>query len=404
MGENINRFDRQLQLSDIFSTKELDRISLALSSILDCEVEIVEPEAAVRSNCQRVEILWEIETIAYIQSRNATLKKLAGCVELFLILLKEAIRYRMASELHQETVAADFATLQEKHRELQLSEMKYRDLSRQLQEKVAAQVKTIEDAQRKVFQSEKLASVGQLAAGVAHEFNSPLAYIQNNLTAAKEYLHDIESFFASVRNVDDLKAVHESWQKVNIDFILEDFPILLDSCLDGVTKIASIVSDLKVFSGVNQQQLTFGDVNERVQAAMQMLKTQAGQKIDIVQEYSELPAIECYPAYLGQVFYNLIQNAIQAIETEGRVLVKTFKRGDCICVVVSDTGKGISKADMSRIFDPFFTTKEVGTGTGLGLTVIHDIIQAHHGRIEVASTPGKGSTFTVYLPVDRGPT
>lgn len=395
-----SRFDREMQLSEVFSVKELDRIKRVLSFALNCDVEIVGPETARNAGCERIEILWELEPIAFIESRKATVDQLKGCSEVFLLLFKEAVRYRMASDLHTETVSADYEALQEKHKELQKSEKQYRELSKKLEEQVAEQVKAIEDAQRKVFQSEKLASVGQLAAGVAHELNTPLAYIRNNLSAAKDYLQDLESFFFTVIHGKDLEAVRDSWKKEDINYIREDFPVLLDSCLDGVARISSIVSDLKVFSNLNQQQQSLDDINARLLTVLKMLKSHIGEEIEIVRDFADLPAVQCYPAHLGQVFYNLIQNGVQAIQGKGRVVIRTFERDGHICVAVSDTGTGIKEEDMPRIFDPFFTTKEVGKGTGLGLSLIHDIVKAHHGRIEVQSRPGKGSVFTVFLPIE----
>lgn len=400
MIKTNGRFDREMQLSEVFSVQELDRIKRVLALALNCDVEIVGPETACNSGCGRIEILWELEPIAFIESRKATVDQLKGCSEIFLLLFKEAVRYRMASELHIETVSADYEALQEKHQELQKSEKQYRELSKKLEEKVAEQVKAMEDAQRKVFQSEKLASVGQLAAGVAHELNTPLAYIRNNLSAAKDYLQDLESFFATVIHGKDLETVRDSWEKEDIDYIREDFPVLLGSCLDGVARLSSIVSDLKVFSNLNQQQQSVDDINGRLMTVLKMLKSQIGEEIEIVRDFADLPAIQCYPAHLGQVFYNLIQNGVQAIQGEGRVVIRTFTRDGYIGVAISDTGTGIKEEDMPRIFDPFFTTKEVGKGTGLGLSVIHDIVKAHHGRIEVQSTPGKGSVFTVFLPIE----
>jgi signal transduction histidine kinase len=400
MMKKSGRFDREMQLSEVFSANELDRIERVLSLALNCDVEIVGPETARNSGCGRIEILWELEPIAFIDSRKATAEQLKGCSEIFLLLFKEAVRYRMASELHIETVSADFEALQEKHKELQKSEKQYRELSKSLEKRVTSQVKALEEAQRKVFQSEKLASVGQLAAGVAHELNTPLAYIRNNLSAAKDYVQDLESFFSTVINGNDLETIRNSWIKEDIDYIREDFPVLLDSCLDGVARLASIISDLKIFSNLNQQQQSLDDINARLITVLKMLKSQIGEEIEIVQDFADMPAIQCYPAQLGQVFYNLIQNGVQAIQGPGKVVIRTFERNGHICVAIADTGTGIQEEDMPRIFDPFFTTKEVGKGTGLGLSVIHDIIKAHHGRIEVQSNPGKGSIFTVFLPIE----
>ena len=396
----VSRFDRTLLLSEIFSKQDLDRVERALSLALGCGVEIVKPGAVRKSNCSRVEVLWELEPIAHIQSRQATPEQLQGSADILLLLLREAVRYRMASDLHLETVHADYESLQEKHLALQKSETQYRELSKSLEEQVASQVKAIEDAQLKLFRTEKLASVGQLAAGVAHEMNTPLAYIQNNLSAARDYVEGLESFLAAVLEAKSLEAIRESWRKEDIDYIRKDFPTLIGSCLDGVTRLASIISDLKVFSNINRLQRNMDDINARLAAVLQMLRPQIGQEIEITEDFNELPTILCYPAHLGQVFYSLIQNGVQAIQGPGRVAIKTFAGDGFICVSIADTGTGIPEKDLPRIFEPFFTTKEVGKGTGLGLSVVYDIVKAHNGRIEVQSKPGQGSVFSVFLPIE----
>lgn len=368
--------------------------------ILTCDVDIVTPETSSKSDCPYVHTLWELEPIARIESRGATLEQLQGCSEFLLLLVKEKMRYRMASELHMGTILADYESLEEKHKKLLESERLYKSLSNELEEKVAAQVKEIEAAQRKIFQSEKLVSVGQLAAGVAHELNTPLAYIQNNLAAAQDYLQDLESFFAIFLHGDNLNAAKDSWEKNDIDYIRKDFPILVQSSLDGVARLASIVSDLKIFSNINLPQQSLDNINARLETVLKMLKSQIGKQIEIVKEFTGIPEIQCYPAHLGQVFYNLIQNGIQAIEGKGRIHIKTFMGDGHVCVAIADSGTGISEKNVQRIFDPFFTTKEVGQGTGLGLSVVHDIIKAHAGRIEVESEPGRGAVFTIFLPVE----
>ena len=398
--DNNDRFDRRLQLGEIFTAKDLARIERALSGALNCEIAIVAPDGAKKLGDQRVAVPWELETIAHLESREATPVQLKGASALLVLLFKEAVRYRMASELHMETVIADYQALQEKHAALERSETRYRELSRKLEERVAAQVLEIKEAQRKMFLSEKLASVGQLAAGVAHELNTPLAYIQNNLVAARGYLDDLESFFAAVLHGEDLATVRASWEQADIDYIRTDFPVLLDSCLDGVTRLASIVSDLKIFSNINKIHQSMDDVNARLAAVLSMLKPQIGEQIEIVQECADLPTIPCYPAHLGLAFYNLLQNAVQAIEGKGKVVIRTFTMDVHVGVAVTDTGTGIREEDMPRLFDPFFTTKEVGQGTGLGLSVAHDVVKAHHGKIEVQSQPGKGTTFTILLPIE----
>jgi two-component system NtrC family sensor kinase len=394
-------FDRKFHLKDVLAEKELAGVKRAFSLALSCDVDIAEPEMPRKPGHRYAETLWELEPIARIESKDASLEQLEGCSEILLLLLKETIRYRTASELHMETVRADYKSLREKHNELQNSEQRYKKLSNELEEKVAAQVKEIEGAQRKIFQSEKLASVGQLAAGIAHELNTPLAYIQNNLTAAQDYLKDLESFFTAFSNGSNCDGAKKSWKENGIDDIRKDFPVLVGSCLDGVTRLVSIVSDLKIFSNINLPQQALDNINARLETVLKMLKPQISPDIEIVKNFSDIPDIECYPAYLGQAFYNLIQNGIHAIEGKGRISIRTFKSSDQICVSIADTGTGIPEHEIHRIFDPFFTTKEVGKGTGLGLSVVHDVIKAHHGRIEVKSAPGRGTVFAVFLPDEK---
>jgi len=395
-----DRFDRRLQLGEIFTAKDLARIERALSGALKCEIAIVVPDGAKKTGNQRVAVPWELEPVAYLVSREATSDQLKGASTLLVLLLKEAVRYRMTAELHLETVRADYHALQEKHAALERSETRYRELSRKLEDQVAAQVLEIKEAQRKMFLSEKLASVGQLAAGVAHELNTPLAYIRNNLVAARGYLDDLESLFAAVVHGKDLTSMRASWEQSDIDYIRSDFPLLLDACLDGVTRLASIVSDLKIFSNINKMQQSMDDVNGRLATVLSMLKPQIGDRIEIEQVFADLPAILCYPAHLGQALYNLLQNAVQAIEGKGKVGIRTFTMDGHVGVAIADTGAGIREEDISRIYDPFFTTKVVGQGIGLGLSVVHDVVKAHHGRIEVESQPGKGTSFTILLPIE----
>jgi signal transduction histidine kinase len=394
-----NHFDRQLRLHELFSNQEIARLQEAISRLLNCSVEIVASDAPGNPGWRRLAINWEFEPIGYIESDNAGEEQLQGVVGLLLILVKDAVRYRMVSDLHLESAAADFEALQTKHTELRKSEKQYRELSEHLEQKVAAQVMNLEAAQTKIYQSEKLASIGQLAAGVAHELNSPLAYIQNNLVTAKDYLRDLHSYFELFQQGAEPARLQEVWQEVDIDYILGDFPVLLDASLEGVKKAASIVADLKIFSNINQQEKRLENINEQLKTVVKMIAPQVDGGIEISFDCAELPLTLCYPAHLGQVFYNLIQNGVQAIKGEGRVHITTSVLDDNILISVTDSGVGIDEANLSRIFDPFFTTKEVGSGTGLGLSVTHDILKAHEGRIEVQSTLGSGTTFTVILPV-----
>ncbi len=392
-------FDRQPRLHDLFSNQDLARLRSAISRLLNCPVVILDLNTPGNPGWQRIAINWDLEPIGYLEADKAGREQLEGIMGILQLLLKNAVSYRMVSDLHLETTVSDFDALQKKHVELQKSEKQYRELSEQLEQKVAAQVKTIEAAQTKIYQSEKLASIGQLAAGVAHELNSPLAYIQNNLVAAKDYLTDLQTFSELFLHGAEPARLLEVWHEADIDYILRDFPVLLDASLAGVKKAAAIVADLKIFSNINQQEKRLEDINEQLRTVVKMIAPQVPGGIEITFDCAELPKILCYPAHLGQVFYNLILNGIQAIVGKGRVHITTTVLNSTVRISITDSGIGIKNADLPRIFDPFFTTKEVGSGTGLGLSVIHDILRAHDGGIEVQSTPGSGTTFTVILPV-----
>lgn len=393
------QFDRQIGLKELFQEQELLRLQANFSSLFGCPVAIVGPAVPPGPGRQRVAINWELEPIGYLEAEDASREQLAGAVDLLVLLVKEAMRFRMASDLHLETVRNDYEILQQKHAELSLSEQKYRELSEKLEQKVAAQVQTIKTAQMKLYQSEKLVSVGQLAAGMAHELNTPLAYILNNLASAKDYLQDLRSFCDLVQQGAEPARLREAWRTADIDYILEDFPALLADSLQGVQHASEIISDLKTFSNINQQEFSFVDLNEHLKTVMKMVAPQVDEQIEITLDSGNLPKTLCYPAMLGQVFYNLILNGVQAIKGQGKVHITTSVAKDIIRISVADTGIGIDEANLSRIFDPFFTTKEVGSGTGLGLSVIHDVLKAHKGRIKVNSTPGSGTKFTVFLPV-----
>ncbi len=393
------RFDREVRLTELFGERELARLRASFSRLLDCPVEIVGPKADARPGWRRAAINWDLEPIGYLEVEEISDERLAGALDLFTVLVKGAMRYRMASDLHLETVRADFEALQQKHAQLQRSEQQYRQLSEQLEQKVAEQVKTIRAAQTKIYQSEKLASVGQLAAGVAHELNTPLTYILNNLVSAKDYLRDINSFLEVFREGGERDRLQEAWREADIDYVLDDFPVLLAESQEGVRRAATIISHLKDFSNINRQDQQLTDINAQLETVLKMLDPQVREGVEITLEKGALPQTLCYPAHLGQVFYNLILNGVQAIEGEGKVQVITAAANNIIEVSVRDTGIGIEEAHLTRIFDPFFTTKDVGSGTGLGLSVIHEVLKAHGGRVEVHSKPGAGSTFTVFLPV-----
>ena len=317
------------------------------------------------------------------------------------MLLRSHVRYRMASEIHQEVVNEDYVELQRRHEALKLSEARYRNLTANLEQRVTEQVETIEAAQRQLYQNEKLASVGQLAAGVAHEINNPMGFIKSNLRTAREYVEQLKELTGHLQQAADLEAFRQIWKSGDLDFVLDDFSALLKESDDGAQRVARIVSDLKDFSHVDHAEEEMENINNIIRQVMNVTENQLREQCSIDLDAAELPLLRCQTGQLAQVFYNLLTNAAQAMEHYGHVRFITRHEQGNIIIRVEDNGPGMPVDVREHIFEPFFTTKTVGQGTGLGLTVSHDIIKAHNGHMDVWSEPGKGTCFTLSLPVAR---
>jgi len=270
----------------------------------------------------------------------------------------------------------------------------------------------LSQAQQQLVQSEKLASVGQLAAGVAHEINNPIGYVQSNLSSLEKYLADLlgviqayEQAEATLERADPAAAsrLTDLKQSIDLEFLKEDLPNLLKESKEGVERVRKIVVDLRDFSRIDRaQEWQWSDLREGLDSTLNIVANELKYRADVVRQYGPLPEIECLPSQLNQVFMNLLVNAAQAIEgPRGRITVTTGSEAEEAWVAIADTGSGIPAEHLSRIFDPFFTTKPVGKGTGLGLSVSYNIVKKHGGRIEVHSEPGKGTTFKVLLPIHQ---
>jgi len=252
---------------------------------------------------------------------------------------------------------------------------------------------------------EKMASIGQLSAGVAHEINNPVGFIAGNLRALNKYINkltefiDFQSKILKSYNLEDaLSSVEEKRKKLKIDYVINDLKDLINESLDGAERIKKIVENLKSFSRMDETNYKEADINQCIESTINIVWNELKYKATVKKEYGSIPEIKCYPQELNQVFLNLLINASQAIEKQGEITVKTWNEENSIFISISDTGCGIAHENTSRIFEPFFTTKDVGKGTGLGLSISYDIIKKHNGEITVESIPGKGSTFKIKLP------
>jgi two-component system NtrC family sensor kinase len=251
----------------------------------------------------------------------------------------------------------------------------------------------MKEAQAQLIQSEKMASLGQLVAGIAHEINTPIGSINSNNDTLIRSASKMRDFLSCAQCPPD---VRENPEVVKIMGVLEDINRNNRIACD---RIMNIIRSLRNFARLDEAERRRVNIHEGIDSSLILVHHQIKNRIQVVKEYGDLPEIECYPNQLSQVFMNILVNAGQAIPDKGTITIKTFRQGDEIKVTISDTGVGIPKEILDRIFEPGFTTKRAGVGTGLGLSICRKIIQDHHGRIAVESEVGKGTTFTITLPV-----
>lgn len=260
-------------------------------------------------------------------------------------------------------------------------------------------------AQSQITQQEKMASIGQLAAGVAHEINNPTGFIMSNLGSLQKYVNKLVEFIkVQAEAVEGLseerkEEIRKKRSSLKVDFITEDIRSLVSESLDGTERIKKIVQDLKSFSRVDEAEQKRADINAGIESTINIVWNELKYKATVNKEYGDIPHTMCNPGQLNQVFMNILVNAAHAIEKQGEIRVRTWHEGGYINVSISDTGSGIPADKLPRIFEPFYTTKEVGKGTGLGLSIAYDIVKKHNGEIEVESEVGKGTTFTITIPI-----
>ena len=265
------------------------------------------------------------------------------------------------------------------------------------------------EAQNQLLQAEKMASIGQLAAGIAHEINNPIAFVGSNLSSLNGYLRDIFQMLEAYEHLEasvpvtnaQLPKLNTLKQTIQLSFLKQDTFTLLAESSDGIERIAKIVHDLRDFSHIDQADWQQVDIHRNLESTLNMLAHDLARKADVIREFGELPPVQCLPFQINQLFFNLLVNACQAIESHGRIVIGTERAGDQVRIRITDNGVGIAAQDIGRIFEPFFTTRAVGKGRGLGLSVAYSIVKNHGGSIEVASEPGQGATFTVTLPIRR---
>lgn len=292
------------------------------------------------------------------------------------------------------------------YRARQEIEVREESLRRHLQELEAAHQK-LKEMSSQLLQAEKLASIGLLAAGVAHEINNPIGFINSNLNTLKHYvanllgLVDEYGMLEAGASAEVRQRLDVAKQRAELSFLRQDIVELIDESISGAERVRRIVQDLRDFSHVGKAEWREVDLNEALDSTLNVAWNEINAKAEVVKDYGDLPMVDCLASQINQVLLNLLLNAAQAITEKGQITLRTRQQDEWVSIAVSDNGCGIAPEHREKIFDPFFTTKPVGKGSGLGLSTAYGIVAKHGGRIDVDSEVGKGSRFTVWLPILR---
>lgn len=391
-------FDRDWQLAELLDETQLAHCGSALAALLGGDLAICDRAGHVlwgvlAPTARRAPLVIELEPVGWLCAAAPALPQAAN---LLTQLLRTQLRFKMASSLHVQAMSEDFQTLRLEHARLLDSQARYKALAEQLEQRVKAQVAQLEERQQMLYEAEKLASVGQLAAGVAHEVNNPLGFVRSNLATFGHYLASVAELKG--RLADGAAA----WAELDLDFIVEDGQALLQESLKGLDRIARIVAELKDFSNVDRASEEYADLNDCLRHAAGVIDGQLPPGVSLRLELLPLPPLVCLPGHLNQMFMNLLKNAAQAIADAGRpgtIHVASEADEQGITVRIHDDGVGMNETQLARAFEPFYTTRPVGSGAGLGLSSARNIVLAHSGRIELSSAPNAGTTVSVFFPV-----
>lgn len=269
-------------------------------------------------------------------------------------------------------------------------------------------VSDLKATQDQLVQAEKMASLGQLTAGIAHEINNPINFVSANIQPLKDDLKDILDMVGTYEKVikdhvpkNEVESLQQLRENLKIDMTLKEVNELLRGMEEGAKRTSEIVKGLRNFSRLDQNVFLSANINESLESCLILLNNSYKNRIKIERQFGDIPEVDCLPGQINQVFMNILSNAIQAIPAEGSIFVKTWQEDQKVKISIRDTGTGMTEEVQKKIFDPFFTTKGVGKGTGLGLSISFGIIQKHHGKIEVFSKPGEGTEFVITIPVNQ---
>jgi signal transduction histidine kinase len=326
------------------------------------------------------------------------------------LIINNNLKRMLTTEVHTSVVQESYDQLVDTNTQLRESEKRYRLLALSLEQQVAERTVELQKAYSRILQQEKLAAVGGLAAGMAHEINNPNGFVRSNLVTCSRYFLKVQEMVTFYQlqiagNTPLLQLQQESDKKrreLKLDFVFADVPELLEQSIAGSDRIARIVADLKSFSHVDESGAADADLNEELKRTLAVLVPQFPADAQIIQNLQPLPAFGCNPGLISQAFFNIMQNALQSRPCGLIVTVASRSDDSGIKITMSDNGCGIAHENLPRLFEPFYTTKEVGSGTGMGLTVARDIITGAGGTLEITSTEHSGTTATILLPHDAG--
>ncbi|MDD2734238.1 MAG: ATP-binding protein [Desulfuromonadaceae bacterium] len=316
------------------------------------------------------------------------------------------LKRMLTTEMHTTIVQESYDQLVETNQQLVESERRYRELATLLERKVEERTAELKKAYSRMLQQEKLAAVGGLAAGMAHEINNPNGFVRSNLVTLNRYVERMKEMLnlyqlLIARNAPLLQLREETEQRrraLKLEFVVSDSTALLEQSVEGTDRIARIVADLKAFSHVDETGDCDADLNGELERIIAVLTPQIPPETAILRDLQPLPLFGCNPGMLSQAFFNIIQNAIQSRDNGLKINISTARENNDIVITVADNGCGIPELNLTRVFEPFFTTREVGRGTGMGLTVAREIIRNAEGNIEIDSREGFGTTVTIRLP------
>jgi signal transduction histidine kinase len=325
-------------------------------------------------------------------------------------LINGAMKRMLTSEAHTTVVNQSYDELLETNRRLGVSEQQFRELAATLEIKVRERTEELNRAYAVMLQKEKLAAIGGLAAGMAHEINNPIGFVTSNLHTLAKYAAKLKEMLEFYRLTCEpaipeqlAKQVENRWRELKISFVFTDIDGLVKQSLDGAERVQKLVADMKGFSHVDEAGPTSTDINLELEQTLSVLQHETRQGTIINRNFGPVPKVFLNPSLISQAFLQIIQNALQLKTPNLTIELKTWQQGDTVLVHIADNGPGIPSDIRDRIFEPFFTTKDVGQGTGMGLTVADQAIQACGGTIAIACPPDGGTVFTVSIPTGGTP-